>query len=515
MELKKLPLWLKQATWQRGNKIKLSGEQTCLLLCSPKGRSELNQKLSPLLAPWQISQLKKEISGLFSFQTPRGPLSIILFKNDAPCPISQGTPLNKDCPYTFAREMSGQFLCQIDLTKTKQINWYGLHLEQDSIVGSLVGLEMAAYQYKKINLKNNPPLKLTHWGELSQRQQTQALQKAKSMGKAINLARYLVDLPPSEKRPQDYARAVKNYFQGNSSLKMSLWDHKRLEKERMGMLLAVGQGSVQKPHLVHLRYRPSPSQTKIKYPPIAFVGKGITFDTGGLNLKPGNSMRFMKKDMGGSAALMGLAHWVVDSHYPLPCDFYLALAENSVDAHSFRPGDVLTARNGLKVEIDNTDAEGRLALGDTLALASEAKGSHRPGRLIDVATLTGAIKVGLGSDIGGFFSNSEELAQLLEKSAQKSGDPFWRMPLMESQRKKLKSDVADLCNSAGGFGGAIRAATFLQEFTGPIPWAHFDLYAWKDSPGGPFQSSGGSGQGVQCLIHFLNHLSLQQLQQCQ
>jgi leucyl aminopeptidase len=145
-------------------------------------------------------------------------------------------------------------------------------------------------------------------------------------------------------------------------------------------------------------------------------------------------------------------------------------------------------------------------MADALALASEAKGKDAPQFLIDVATLTGAIKVGLGSDIGGLFSNDDDLAFLLQNCAQMAGDPLWRMPLMKSQRAKLKSEVADLANSASGFGGAIRAAMFLKEFTGTVPWAHLDIFAWNDGKKGFFKGAGGSGQGLQCLAQFLSQL---------
>ncbi|MEE2743688.1 MAG: hypothetical protein VYD54_07240, partial [Bdellovibrionota bacterium] len=186
---------------------------------------------------------------------------------------------------------------------------------------------------------------------------------------------------------------------------------------------------------------------------------------------------------------------------------HVADMTNAVDALSFRPGDVLHARNGKTVEIHNTDAEGRLVLGDALDVAVTQKGKDKPRLVIDAATLTGAIKVGLGSNIGGLFSNNDSLARVLEKSSQGAGDPLWRMPLDQSLRAKMKSHVADMTNAVDGFGGAITAALFLESFIGDIPWAHMDLYAWTDGSRGAYSRAGANGQGVQTLGRFLTRVS--------
>jgi leucyl aminopeptidase len=214
-------------------------------------------------------------------------------------------------------------------------------------------------------------------------------------------------------------------------------------------------------------------------------------------------MRLMKKDMGGAASIVGLATWVAEMKYPGPCDFYLALAENAVDANSFRPSDVCVARNGMSVEIDNTDAEGRLVLADALDVAVTQKGVDEPEVVIDVATLTGAIKVGLGVDIAGLFSNDDELAESLTTAGQRAGDLNWRMPLFDKYWGEMSSPFADCKNSGGSFGGAITAALFLQKFVRGKKWAHLDVYAWADKAQGALGAQGGSGQPVQALIEYL------------
>ncbi|MEK7357338.1 MAG: leucyl aminopeptidase family protein, partial [Bdellovibrionota bacterium] len=257
---------------------------------------------------------------------------------------------------------------------------------------------------------------------------------------------------------------------------------------------------VQGPCLVHLSYRPKMKTADAR--PIAIVGKGVTFDSGGLDVKPSSGMRWMKKDMGGSAASVGLAYWAVTSGLPLPLDIYLSLAENAIGGASFRPGDVITARNGTTVEIGNTDAEGRLVLADALDVAVTRK--EMPAAVINIATLTGAIKVGLGADIAGLFSNNDSLATEIEEAGRRTGDLSWRMPLFQPYKSMLRSTFADTNNcSDGGFGGAITAALFLEMFVKDVPWAHLDIYAWKDGSGGPYAESGGNGQPIQALASVL------------
>jgi len=252
--------------------------------------------------------------------------------------------------------------------------------------------------------------------------------------------------------------------------------------------------------MVHISYRP-----KGKSKPLAFVGKGVTFDSGGLDLKPTSGMRWMKKDMGGSAAIVGLAYWAVESKSNQAMDFYIPMAESVLDRDSFRPSDVYVTRNGMTVEIDNTDAEGRLLLCEAIDVAVNQKAKDKPAAVIDVATLTGAIKAGLGTEVCGFFSNDLRLSHQLEESSISKSDKIWRMPLFQAYRSALNSSIADITNSASGFGGAVRAALFLKEFVGDTPWAHLDIYAWSDSAKGPLLEKGGSGQAVQCLIGFVEN----------
>ncbi len=235
------------------------------------------------------------------------------------------------------------------------------------------------------------------------------------------------------------------------------------------MVHAVGRAATEEPRFLELEWG------KPGDPKIALVGKGITFDSGGLNIKGGDGMRIMKKDMGGAAHAIALAELVMDAGLPVHLKLYVSAAENAIAGNSFRPGDILSSRKGLTVEIDNTDAEGRLVLADALARASE----DDPDLLLDFATLTGAARVALGADLAPLYTDDDQLAADILAASARTGDPVWRMPLWEPYLADLKSPVADLVNSGGSFAGSITAAVFLKQFVTAKSWAHFDIWAWR------------------------------------
>ena len=441
-------------------------------------------------APAHAKKQLKEKSSIVKWQGPKAETWVLQLQVIDPVDhYGMFTP----SPYSMARDLMGACFRQIINGGLKSLTVEHLGDDEDEFMGLCVGLEMAQYQFKKVwPKKSKNSFKCSIKSRIKNYESL--IKRAGELGEAVNFSRYLVDMPPNLLQPQDYAKLLKDTFQNKAKTKVTIWNEQRLKKEDMGLHIAVGQAAMQGPQMVHVEYRGGGKEK-----PFAFVGKGITFDAGGLDIKPAAGMRLMKKDMGGSASVAGLAHWVVNSKLKLNCDFYFAIAENSVGSNSFRPGDVLTARNGLTVEIHNTDAEGRLVLADVMTVAAEKK----PQLLIDIATLTGAIKHGLGGGTPGMFSNSDNLAESLLKSSQKRGDVCWRMPLVPEEKSRLRSDVADMVNCTSGFGGAITAALFLQAFTKNVPWAHFDIYGWVDSAKGPYASSGGSGQMVQALSAFL------------
>lgn len=376
---------------------------------------------------------------------------------------------------------------------------YTFELDSENLQAALLGLEIALYRFKRL-FKGEPAKVGFSLRNRGKSIPESILRAATTLGVSVNLARHLVNVPPNLLNPVTYAKVVQSLFAGVKGVSVEVWDEKRLERENMNLHLGVGMGSNMPPRLVHISYKGGGA----KKAPVAFVGKGITFDSGGLDVKPASGMRLMKKDMGGSAAAVAIAFWAASTGAKHSLDFYLALAENSIDGNSFRPSDVLIARNGLSVEIHNTDAEGRLVLADAMDVA--VKSAVKPRFLIDIATLTGAIKVALGASLAGLFANDSKLAQSIASSSQQVGDLVWIMPLFQKYRAQLNSSFADMVNSTDGFGGAVTAALFLEKFAGDVPWAHLDIYAWKDSADGAWLESGGSGQAVLGLTNWIDNL---------
>lgn len=491
---------VKSIKFSQSKTFSLSQKSETLLIINQSEQSNILKKVKSFLATYQWEKIKDSKKGLFHFETAKGLLSILLLPTESTDNISHEGLLDES-NYSFCRDNVGEYIRTRNLSKKTNITISSFGIEYDEFIGSLLGVEMGFYHFHEKRVK--PEITFSHTQSLTPKTLKEIKDSAVSIGQAVNISRHLVNTSPSHKRPLDYSQAVKSLFSKSKNSQVHIWDSKRLEKENMGLILAVGSASEQAPCMVHIKYRPK----KMKdMSPVAFVGKGVTFDSGGLNIKPGGSMRFMKKDMGGSSTIVALAYWIDQMNLDIPCDFYIGLAENAISSKSFRPGDIVTAHNGMTVEIDNTDAEGRLVMADVMSVATSKTGKDKPEMIIDVATLTGAIKVGLGSDIGGLFTNDDDMAFILQSCAQLSGDYLWRMPLMNSQKAKLKSDFATMVNSAGGFGGAISAAMFLQEFTNNVPWAHLDVYHWIDAAQGPYAHSGGNGQAVQCLAQFLSQL---------
>ncbi len=476
-----------------------SGQTGHLFVLGLEDKNKLHQILDTWAPAFQKEQLKKANRETYQFVSDQGPVWILTPKKRS-SPVSHQGRL-EDSIYSWMRDQAGAL---IGLLKVYQISNLQIEMhatDEEQELGLFSAFELAAYNYRQIiegqGLKDFPQLSFKKTGGVFPKA---VVEQARAMGSAVNMARHLVNTPPNFMNPTSMAQFVKKNFSGAKNLTVDIWDAKKLAQEGMNLHLGVGQGSVHPPCLIHLKYRPRGGSSKA---PIAFVGKGITFDTGGLDIKPSSGMRLMKKDMGGAAAVLGMVHWAVESKYPRALDFYLAMAENSVDSRSFRPSDVLTARNGLKIEIHNTDAEGRLVLADALDVAVTRKGKDEPEIVIDVATLTGAIKVALGADLAGLFSNDDKLAEALNRAGQAAGDLNWRMPLYGRYTSSMSTQFGDFVNAVDGFGGAITAALFLEKFVKQKPWAHLDVYSWTDKAQGPLSFSGGSGQPVQCLVSFL------------
>jgi leucyl aminopeptidase len=302
--------------------------------------------------------------------------------------------------------------------------------------------------------------------------------------------RDLVDTPAADLGPAELERAVRDWT-GRAGAEVEVTRGDALE-QGFPMIHAVGAAAVpsRAPRLIEARWG-DPA-----HPRLAIVGKGVVFDSGGLDLKPASGMRLMKKDMGGAAHALALARLIVAERWPVRLHLLIPAVENAVSGGAFRPGDILTSRNGLKVEIDNTDAEGRLILADALTRAGEEGAAT----IVDFATLTGAARVALGPDLPATFSNDEELAAQLLAAGTDVSDPLWRLPLWDGYDDMLKSDLADLTNSADSpFAGTITAALFLRRFVPEgTTWAHLDTFAWRPAarPGRP---KGGEALGLRAV----------------
>ena len=349
-----------------------------------------------------------------------------------------------------------------------------------------LGWALATYAFTRYHAKPRSAAALV-WPEGADRGRVLRL------ARAAFLARDLVNTPTEDLGPAELAaEAVRVAEAAGACCRVIVGDE--LLAQSYPTIHAVGRASTRPPRLVDIAWGEPAA------PKLTLVGKGVCFDTGGLDLKPASGMRLMKKDMAGAAIMLGLAQAVMDAMLPVRLRVLLPLVENSVSGNAMRPMDIIRTRKGLTVEIGNTDAEGRLILCDALAEAS----TEKPALLIDMATLTGAARVALGPELAALFCSDDKLAQGLLDSAGAEEDPMWRMPLWRPYRKMIDSKIADLNNvSEGPHAGAITAALYLQEFVEPgIPWAHFDVMAWnpKSRPGRP---EGGEATALRALYAYI------------
>ncbi len=311
----------------------------------------------------------------------------------------------------------------------------------------------------------------------------------------VFLARDLINTPTNDMGPVELEAAFRQ-LAAHYKAEVNVITGEALQQANFPLIHTVGRASADAPRLLEMRWG------KKGHRKVTLVGKGVCFDTGGLDIKPSSSMLLMKKDMGGAANVMGLALMIMDAKLKVDLRVLVPAVENSISANAFRPGDIYRSRKGLTVQIDNTDAEGRLILADTLAYADE----DEPDLLIDMATLTGAARVALGPDLPPFFTDSRDLAEAIEESALETDDPVWRMPLYKGYEKDINARIADLTNApSGGMAGAITAALFLKRFVSKAKsWAHFDIYGWTPAER-PHSPVGGEAQAIRALYHALRH----------
>lgn len=398
---------------------------------------------------------------------------------------------------TVARNVTGQGIRQLAFV----IPW---KLGTEEFRAIAEGLVLGAYRFERyLTGERRGKARLEQVLLVKAGRSTPALKAALDLGRKIGesvcVARDAVNEPPNAMTPQALAELASQVAK-KGKLKLRIWDKRGIERMGMRLLLAVGQGSRNEPRFVHMSYVPKGRAKKR----VVFLGKGLTFDSGGLCIKPAAGMNEMKSDMAGAASVIGLMSAVAELRPSVEVHGLLVLAENMPDGAAYRPGDIFGSMDGRTVEIINTDAEGRLALADGLAYARRLE----PDLLVDVATLTGACVVALGKTTSAYFATDDDWAAAFSQASTQAGESFWRMPLTSDLREQLKSDVADLKHTGERWGGAITAALFLKEFVGELPWIHCDIAgpALSDRAKGVVPK-GGTGHPVLTFTRLVEALS--------
>lgn len=363
------------------------------------------------------------------------------------------------------------------------------------------GLGLSRYQFTEFKPPSAVPVRFGEatvvLAQVTARQES-AVARGLALARGTCFARDLINLPAAMATPTYLAKAARRVGR-NQRLRVRILDEAEMRRLGMGALLGVAQGSAQPPRFIELIYQPK-RRAGQKLPVVALAGKGVTFDSGGLSLKPANAMESQKRDMAGGAAVLGVMSVIRDLAPAVEVRAYVGATENMPGSRAMKPGDVLTALNGKTIEVLNTDAEGRLVLADVMSYAVRAK----PDILIDLATLTGAVRATFGPRVAGILGTSRELVGALIRSGAASGESLWELPLVEEYRADIDSTVADIKNMGEGYAGTIIGALFLREFTNGLPWAHIDFSSTvvtaKPHPGHP---RGAAGFGVRTLLRYL------------
>ncbi len=363
------------------------------------------------------------------------------------------------------------------------------------------GLELRSFKFLKYKTKNTEALESKLESvtfKIGEDALAQAIfSQLQTVTEGVFLTRTLVSEPPNVLYPESMGDIAKTL--SKIGLKVEVYNKKDLERLGMGGLIGVGQGSAKEPKLIVIQWMNGPKDQK----PVALVGKGITFDTGGISIKPAANMEHMKYDMGGSGVVIGLMKTLALRKAKVNAVGVMAMAENMPSGTAYKPADILTTMSGQTIEIQNTDAEGRVVLADALWYAQDR---FKPQVMVDLATLTGAVGVALGDQHAGLMSNNHELAAKLLKAGDDVNEPMWRLPLTENYDKCMDSDVADVKNiSASGGAGTITAGQFLQRFVNDTPWAHIDIafMAWDKAGNKPLCEKGATGYGVRLLNKYI------------
>lgn len=366
------------------------------------------------------------------------------------------------------------------------------HLVQAGVEGLLLGA-FEDRRYKSDERSSDSPHEVIVGVRAGGGAVEDAVERGRRFARATNLARALANEPSNVLTPRVFAERAIDIV-GGSGVGIEVLDEQAIARLKMGLLLGVAKGSAEPPRLIVMRHEPPGAPSA---PVLGLVGKGVTFDTGGISIKPAESMERMKEDMSGGAAVICAMRAIGELRAPIRVIGVVPATENMPGGRAIKPGDILTGSSGKTVEVINTDAEGRLILGDALWHAQQLGATH----LVDIATLTGACVVALGKVASGLFGVPDGWRHVVARAADRAGDRVWPMPLFEDYADQLRSEMADMINTGGRPGGACTAATFLKEFTGGLPWAHLDIAgtAWLDDAK-PYMLKGATGVGVRTLV---------------
>ena len=465
---------------------RLTSDVIVLPLWSEKGKADP--------AASNILQLAKP--GLIDFKGKESEIILLYGARKDKRILLLGLGARSKCTDEVLRRAYGAACKRMQELQVKDIN---IVLPEEGSAGALAeGLALANYAFESLKSKSSQVLikKVTLLG--AEKDDLASAKRAGKLAEAVAFTRDLVNGNADDVNPQ-YLAKIACEMGKHSKVTTEVFDRQRLEKEKMGLILAVNRGSHRDPYLLIVRYVGDPEGKDHT----VIVGKGVTYDTGGLNLKPTGFMEEMKTDMGGAAAALGTVKAAMLLNLKVNVTAVVPTTENGIDAESYKPGDVYTSYKGTTVEIGNTDAEGRLILADALAYTAK---HLEPTRIVDLATLTGAIVIALGEERTGLFSNNDKLAKGIEEAAKSTGEKVWRLPLDKEYKELLKSDIADIRNCGKRSAGSVTAAIFLQEFVGNTPWAHLDIAgtAYPDVRKS-YQPSKATGVGVRLLTEFLEH----------
>jgi len=372
---------------------------------------------------------------------------------------------------------------------------------RDAVQALVEGALLASYSFKHDGASATfdvVPVAVSLLNVSTHNQVVEGVVRGGVVAEGVNWAKRLIDTPAGDLSPRELAKQVLKRLDDDAHVTAEAWNESRIKQERLGGLLGVGQGSAQPTRLVYATYDPEPDAELVH---VALVGKGVTFDSGGLSIKTGEGMMTMKTDMTGAAVVMAVLSIVSRLEVPVRVTAIAPMTENMTGDSATRPGDVLTIRNGMTIEVLNTDAEGRLILADGLSLAVEAN----PDAIVDVATLTGAQTVALGDEVGALYASTDELADVFRVASERSGEQLWRMPLVANYESHIESDIADMKNiGKAGRAGSIAAALLLQRFTDARPWVHLDIAGpGRSDASRGYLTKGATAFSARTIVEFL------------